>query len=145
MVPVCSEMRTEYPLETKIANPPSKPAGRHIALRIDPAQMRRAHHEIVTRLAANGARVSLVFGGTKDRLPPAVDLMLELERIIYRLRGPRPSDRWSWDERASQDLSPDGRPDLVFDLSGGESAIPGSRVIRPLYDGVAGEAALLGA
>jgi hypothetical protein len=138
-------MRIEYPPEAEIAARPAASAGRHIALQIDPSRMRRAHHEIATRLAAQGARVSLVCGGTKDRLPPAADLLLELERMIYRLRGPRPSDRWPWNERTSSNPSPDGRPDLVFDLSGDGPVIAAGRTIRLLYDGVAGEAGLLGA
>lgn len=138
-------MRSEYALEPEISDRPAASRGRHIALRIDPSQTRRAHHEIATRLAATGARVSLVTGGTNGALPPAVDLLLELERIVYRLRGPRPSDRWSWDADTPPEASLDGRPDLVFDLSGAASAPAACPVIRPLFDGAAGEAALLGA
>ncbi len=136
-------MYTEYSPETETVERPTRSTGRHVALRIDPSHMRRAHHEIVTRLAANGARVSLIPGEVKDRLPPALDLLLDLERIIYRLRDPRPSDPWPWDERTPR--IPDGRPDLVVDFSGSESLQAGCRMIRPLYDGAAGEAALIGA
>jgi hypothetical protein len=139
-------MRAEYSLATKkIVDRPSGLAGRRIALRVDPSRMRRAHHGIVTRLAGKGARVSVVFGEMKDRLPPTVELLLELERIIYRLRGPRPSDRWSCNERTSPRPCLDGSADLVIDFCGGEPASTGSRVIRPLFDGAAGEAALFGA
>src|SRR6266849_4830486 len=125
-------MRTEeYVAEaTNAAETPSALAARHIALRIDPSRMRRVHHEIMARLAAKGARVSLAFGGMKDRLPPSVDLLLDLERIIYRLRGPRLSDRWLSDDRTPRNPSPDDQPDLVFDLSGGESMRAGHRMVR---------------
>ena len=81
-----------------------------------------------------------------DKLPAAVDLLFDLERIIYRLRGLRPSDRCAWDEQTWTKASPDSLPDLVFDLSGGErTSATGARVIRALYDGVPGETALIGA
>src|SRR5262249_58566510 len=126
-----------------------EPAGRHIVLRVDPSEMRRAHHEMAARLAANGARISLVPGQNEERLPPAVDLVLELERIIYRLHGPRPSDRQPWDAQTLPRPAVGDRPDLVFDFSGSEAASEpapeDARVLRPLFDGAPGQAALLGA
>src|SRR4051812_4721703 len=136
--------RGEYSLHAETPSRP-EPVARHIRLRLAAPQMRRAHHEIVTRLAAKGIRVSLESGDTQERLPAAVDLLLELERIIYRLRGPRPSDHQPLDERTSPRPAVDSRPDLVFDFSGGEAAPDGLHVIRPLFDGVPGETALLGA
>src|SRR5713226_1951653 len=120
---------------TNAAEQPSALVARDIVLRVDPSCMRRVHHDIVARLAAEGARVSLAFGKATDPLPTSVDLLLDLERIIYRLRGSRLSDRCSWDERTPRNDPPDDRPDLVFDLSGGEPIRAGQRMIRPLYDG----------
>jgi hypothetical protein len=119
--------------------------GRSVALRINPSRMRRVHQEIVTRLASEGAHVSVELVEQIDSLPAAVDLLFELERIIYRLRGLRPSDRCAWDDKTSAKGSPDSLPDLIFDLSGGERIPASPRVIRPLYDGIPGEAALIGA
>ena len=114
-------MRTEDALEIASAGErPSALAARHIALRVDPSCMRRVHHDIVARLAAKGTRVSLAFGKATHHLPTSVDLLLDLERIIYRLRGLRLSDRCAWDETTPRDASSDSRPDLVFDLSEGE-------------------------
>src|SRR5262249_39531552 len=79
--------------------------------------------------------------------PSAVDLVLELERIIYRLHGPRPSDRQPWDAQTLPRPAVDDRPDLVFDFSGSEAASEpapeDARVLRPLFDGAPGHAALL--
>src|SRR5262249_15165813 len=136
-------MRTEYSPDTQTIVRPSRSAARYVALRVDPSRMRRAHQEIATRLVAKGARVTFVRGEVQERLPPALDLLLELERIIYRLRDPRPSDRSPWDGRIPR--MADGRPDLIVDLCGSESGPAGCRTIRPLYDGVAGEAAPIGA
>src|SRR3954447_9781312 len=123
---------------------PSSLRGRSIALRIDPSRMRRVHQEMAARLASEGARVSFEFVDSAESLPAAVDLLFELERIIYRLRGLRPSDRCECDEKTSSKAWPDSLPDLIFDLSGGEGTL-GPRVVRPVYDGVPGEAALVGA
>src|SRR5262249_60193504 len=92
-------MRTEYSPDTQTIDRPSRSAARHVALRVDPSRMRRAHQEIATRLVAKGARVTFVRGAGQERLPPPPDLLLRLERIIYRPRHPRPSDPPPWDGR----------------------------------------------
>jgi len=118
---------------------------RSVALRIDPLRTRRLHYEIVARLVSKGARVAILFGRAAAPLPPSVDLLVSFERLVYQLRGPRLSDSLPYEDRKLPRAAPDDRFDIVLDLCGDDSTPTGGRTIRPLYDGVPGEAALIGA
>ncbi len=81
-------------------------------------------------------------------LPPALRLLLSLERQIYRLRGEQAADLVDpGDLRAFRpEVVPgsEGRPDLVVDLTGDPCAADGP-CLRPLYGGRVGDDALLDA
>ena len=139
-------MLSEYaPATVGTAGQACELRGRNVAVLIDPSRTRRLHYEIVARLVGKGARVGVLFGRARVPLPPSVDLLLSFERLVYRLRGPRLSDYLPYDDRRLQQPSPDDRFDIVLNLCGDDFVPSGSRMIRPRYDGVAGEAALIGA
>jgi hypothetical protein len=119
---------------------------RHVALILDPARLRRVHGELAARLASEaGVRVTVVRGRAEPTLPTSVDLLLELERLIYRLPGPRLSDRVDFDQLRLDELAADDAPDLIVDLCGDVPASPKGRTLRLLYDGRSGESVLIGA
>jgi hypothetical protein len=118
---------------------------KHIALRVDPAQMRNVHRELAQRLAREaGLRVSLAKGRAAIPLPSSVDLLLQLERLVFRLAGRKLGDRLEFDQTLTSEHPANEPPDLVFDFCGDE-ADPGERTIRILYDGMAGDVVLIGA
>src|ERR1700731_3763606 len=121
-------------------------AVRHVTLLLDPSRVRRIHHELAAGLERDmGVRVTVARGPTQPAPPASIDLLLDLERLIYRLRGPRLSDRLALDQRMLAEPSSDGRPDLVVDLCGNAPREGKGRAFRLLYDGVAGESVLIGA
>src|SRR5882672_4911720 len=106
------------------AGPRLKAPPRHIALVIDPSRARRFHRELAARLAREaGARVSLMRGRTKP-VPPSIELLFELERLGYRMRGPRSSDRMEFSALEVPEFSPDP-PDLIIDLCGNQEPATG--------------------
>ena len=129
--------------EVVLVEPTIQPA-RHVVLILDPSRMREVHRALAVRLRAAGIHVTLVRGRAQQPLSAPIDLLFELERLVYRLRGPRLSDRMEA-ERSMEELSSDQTPDLVFDLCGDESVAPRGRNIRLTFDGVSGESALIGA
>jgi hypothetical protein len=122
------------------ARPATAPAVRRVALRIDPSRLCGAHAELARRLRQAGLHVALIPGRTHDALPGSVPLLLMLERMLYRIPAPRLSD--PIDPARLPVTGDDDAADVVLDFCGDES---GGTALRVLYDGLAGEAALLGA
>jgi len=119
---------------------------RHVAFVLDPSRLRGVHRELAARLRRDaGIRVTLVRGRAGNAPPGTVDLLLDLERLVYRLRGPRLGDRLDFAQLALEDLPVGEEPDLVVDLCGDGSAAAKAQSIRLAYDGVCGETALIGA
>jgi hypothetical protein len=120
-------------------------AVRHVALRIDPSQLRNVHLELAHRLTREaGVRVSLARGRATVPLPSSVDLLFQFERLISRHIGHRLSDRLQSHPSFVPERSAQDTPDLIFDFCGDE-AEPGERTVRILYDGMGGDAVLIGA
>lgn len=118
---------------------------RQVALVVDPTRLRLAHRELAERLAADSTvGVTVIRGRSQPPLPRSADLLLELERTIRRLPGPRLTDRIDLCRLTLADCQPPGRPDLVIDLCGDQAEAPRGRTVHVLYDGAPGETALLG-
>lgn len=115
----------------------------NIELRVAPNAARRWLAGLGRRLGPD-RRVTAVRHGPDHALPSSLDLLLSLERLVYRLSGDRAGDRV-----ALHDIETDGhagRPDICLDLGADEGPPPnGTRTLRPLYDGTAGELALFAA
>lgn len=134
--PAAQVARTEY-----VARAPV----RHVTLVIDPARLRNIHREIATRLTQDaGVRVTVLQGRAPEPLPSSVELLLGLERLVTRNPGSRLSDALNPTEWSLPQPDVQEPPDLIIDFCG-HSAAAGGRTIRVLYDGFAGEAALIGA
>jgi hypothetical protein len=118
---------------------------RHIALLVSPADMRVLHRELAIRLERNAAvRVTLLRGRAERFLPTKVDLLLDLERLLYRLPGPRLADRIAPDRPMLEQPFRDDRPDLTIDLSGTLTE-PDERTICLRCDGLPGWEPMIGA
>ena len=118
---------------------------RHVTLVLDPSRLRRMHRDLAARLVRDGIRVTVARGRAPSSTPASVDLLLELERLVYRLSGPRLSDRLDFDQLLLEEPSADDPPDLVIDLCGETSAAPRGRTIRVTYDGMTDESVIIGA
>jgi hypothetical protein len=113
---------------------------RHVALAVDPRYVRAVHGEIARRLRGMGVVVSVTQATANEDLPASVEMVFGLERL---LRGARSI---LGEKRAVSSLSlPETtEADLTIDFSGTDAALC-SRTLRILYNGLAGEAALIGA
>jgi len=114
------------------------PPVRHVTMVVDPRSARVAHGEIARRLGEAGVQVCVAHGRQSDDLPASIELLLRLERMLTRTAG-------VLGEKRSLDTPgcPVKSPDLTLDFTG--TAVPAGRTLRVLYDGVAGECALIGA
>lgn len=113
---------------------------RRVTLVLDPGALRAVHGEIARQLSAAGIAVSIAQAPAAESLPSSVELLLTLERMVLRGRG-RLGERLAPGALAYPAASE--KADLTIDLSG--SAAPLERTLRLVYDGVAGERALMGA
>lgn len=118
----------------------------HVALRIDPSRLRRFHRELVLRLARTvGLRVTVIKSRALTPVSPSTVLLFALERMIYRISGPRLMDHIATiGDEFEQGCSSADTPDIVIDFCL-HSGPADARTLSISYDGVADEAALLGA
>lgn len=104
---------------------------------IDRSRLRRWHLDLVSRLSKGRKPVSLVLSDG-EALPSSVELILTLEKLIYRLPAPRASDR------VENTLPSEGKIEgQVLDLS--IAGVGGQGALRLCYDGLTDESALFGA
>lgn len=104
---------------------------------------RRWHQRLRERLArlAPDAAVAFRLVDSGDAYPGATVQLLALERLLLRRSRPTLLDRADARDAAQ---SAGAAPDIVIDLTGTDDAAPapgGARLLRPLYDGAASEAA----
>jgi hypothetical protein len=119
---------------------------RRVALLLDPARVRLVHRELAGRLAHRaGLLVTLLAGHAEQPPPSSLELLLALERLVHRIAGPRLADRTEWQTLEAAVHSPAEPPDVIVNLCGDGTAARGGRVLRVLYDGMAGENFLVGA
>jgi len=115
------------------------PPVRHVALAVDPRDVRALHGEIARRLTDAGVTVSLTRATANERIPPSVELVFALERLVAGGRAVLAEKRAA----ALLALPEIDGADLTIDFTGRTG--PRGRTLRVLYDGVAGETALMGA
>jgi hypothetical protein len=132
----------EHPLSAEM-----RQAGLRIAVISDPRWPWRWHQWLIDALVLAGHRVRACPSGRAAMMPATLRLLLGFERLLYRAGGERACDLLSAAEvkAVPRIASIDSTEcDLVIDLAG--SARPGEvgcRLLRPLYDGVTGDAALI--
>jgi hypothetical protein len=113
---------------------------------VDPGSARLAQRELAERLAGQlGIQITFLRGRSRNAAPASVEVMFQLERIIGRITGPRLTDRVAFATLAACDVRETQEPDVIIDFCGGEDGAPAKRTFVVLYDGVAGEAGVVGA
>ncbi len=124
---------------------PKTPTATRLLIRLDPVRLRRWHVRLVERLARRAdLRIGVEWGTSGEDLPSALALLFTLERLIYGL----PDD----DQVSTADATGLARflatrpepAELVLDFTAGVPRA-GERTWQVTFDGVAGEAAALGA
>lgn len=96
----------------------------HVEITVDPANTRRWLYDLKQRLADSGHQCSFVAAEPGPR-SSTIDGLFELERLIYRLPGPRPSDRVDWrelDNGATSEAQP-LHLTVLYDASPSEAAL----------------------
>jgi hypothetical protein len=116
-----------------------------LTVRLVPSRLRQWHLRVVKRLAARpGTAVTVVWANSTATLPSAVALLFALEKLIYRVAGTRASDAAMPADLAPFTTVQTQAADLVIDLSGIDP-LPGAPTWQLTFDGVADEAAAIGA
>ncbi|WP_407524076.1 glucosamine inositolphosphorylceramide transferase family protein [Methylobacterium oryzisoli] len=127
-----------------VASAPPDPAAsglRRIRVRLDPQRLWRWQLWLLDALAARPGVTVEVEAVPGRPYPAALRLLLALERPIFRIRGEQAADLLDPAILAGAWPGPQGVPDRTIDLAGA----PGDGVLAPLYDGEAGDEALIGA
>lgn len=111
-----------------------------LTLRLDPNRLRRWHVRLAERLARRAdTQVGVAWHAGGEPLPSVVTLLFGLERLIYRLA---PGDEAPATVQDFARYTAALEADRVLDLTGDAAEANAWRI---LFDGVAGEAAALGA
>jgi hypothetical protein len=116
-----------------------------ICLNLDPSRQLRWHLWLAETLAeVPGNEVSCAFVATCRPLPSICRLLLDLEQLVYCLRGNGATDSVEVALR-SLPLRPSDEVDVVINLSGEAPVVAGRRVLTPLFNGVPGEIGIMAA
>jgi hypothetical protein len=118
-----------------------------ICLHLDPSRLLRWQLWLADALTAlPGNEVGRAFSAHPRPLPTGSRLLLDLERLLYGCRRNAESAA-DGSEAALLALRPlpAEEADVVVDLSGDGTFAPGQRVLKPLFNGIAGEVGIMAA
>lgn len=111
----------------------------------DRTRLRRWQVWLAEALAADGRHsVGFSFLEAGEPLPSSVGLLMTLERLLYAGASPRASDVLD-EELKALPLAQAGPYDVAIDFTGGADGIDASRILRPTFDGIAGETGAIAA
>jgi hypothetical protein len=115
-----------------------------IIIRVNPNRIRRWHTDLQKSLRVEtGQHAHFVFEDEAD-YPSSLELLLTLEKLIYRTIGPSSIDTVpppSGTHEASEHV-----PETIINLAHDRNELPaGPNILTPVFDGTPGEDALLGA
>jgi hypothetical protein len=115
-----------------------------IIIRVNSNRIRRWHTDLQESLRAKtGQDTHLVFGGEAD-YPRSLELLLTVEKLIYRIGGQSSIERVQPPNGTYEAQERD--PEIVIDLTEDRTEAPlKPNTLTPVFDGAAGEDALLGA
>ncbi len=122
--------------------PNSRARKTQICLHLDPACFLRWHQWLAAALSGVPDRqVSFAFTANPHPMPRSCLMALELERIIYGLRGQHAVDRLAPPDRTVRGVADNKtRFDVVIDLTGQCRELPAcNRILTPLFNSVPGE------
>ncbi|WP_338696893.1 hypothetical protein V5279_10045 [Bradyrhizobium sp. 26S5] len=115
-----------------------------VCLHLDPSRLLRWHLWLAEALAKNPRNeVSCTFGSDRHPMPQICRWLLELERLVYGVRGDCATDSIPAALRALP--PPTTTPDVVINLSGETPVTRARRVLTPLFNGVPGEIGVMAA
>jgi hypothetical protein len=116
-----------------------------LALRLDPNRLRRWHAQLAERLARRAdTQVTVVWSAPAVPLPAAANLLMTLERLIYRVGGDDVTLPATPHDLARFVRQDEAAADLVIDFTA-SAAAAGMRTWRVTFDGTMDEAAALAA
>lgn len=119
-------------------------SGLQIELRLDPDRVCRWQRQLVATLSTRNAAVVVTAAShPASALPASVECLLWLERTLMGPTRQRLGEKAEWRDIPNRHVT--GRAELMVDLgpeSGDQTTTP---VLRPLYDGTPGEAAIFAA
>src|SRR5262249_48938027 len=91
-----------------------------VTLRLDPSRLRRWHVRLAERLARRaGTQVGIAWSAGAAPLPGTIELLMTLERLIYRLP---PGDEAAASKGDLARFVTDEAADLVIDFTGAPAA-----------------------
>lgn len=119
---------------------------RNILLVLDRSRAWRWPVWLADALAKDGHAVAFQFVNTEAPLPSAMGLLMQLERLLFAM----PADQASalLDDAAIAALPHAGaqtRYDLAIDVTGQAEDLNADRVVRPVFDGIAGDSGAIDA
>jgi hypothetical protein len=112
-----------------------------VCLFLDSSRVFRWHLWLVEALTAlPGYSVSVIFSQNQRPLPPTCGLVLELERLIYRIKENNALDPIEIHHLMRQTRDDIGPFDVVVDFASDQSLLPVSgRVLTPIFNDIPGE------
>jgi len=141
---------TANPLATTArpaTEPESAPRPLRILLVLDRSRVWRWQAWLAQALADDGRSVACLFAETRQPLPSTLHLLIGLERLLFAM----PPDQASalLTDADIKALSPaadtSARYDLAIDFTGAATHIQADRILRPVFDGIAGDAGAIAA
>jgi hypothetical protein len=114
-----------------------------VELRFDAGRPRAWMQRVIATLKSHRFEVQANWVESRSERPSGLDVLFELERML--LRGGRPSGADSVGKDSCQARLPLRRPQIVIDFTDAprDPASTADLYLRPLYDGAAGENAVL--
>ncbi len=126
--------------------PAALPGSKRVLLVVDPARTWRWQLWLAQALAAEGQTVACQFVETRQSLPSSLQLLIGLERLLFAAPPDQASALLSDAElRTLIPADHTARYDLAIDFTGTAEPIQADRVLRPVFDGVMGDAGALAA
>ena len=119
-----------------------------VLLVCDRSRLRRWQLWLAEALAGDGRHaVRLAFTPTQDPVPSSISLLMTLEALLFAARKPRAGDLLDEAEFNALTVANDdgGRYEIAIDFTGRAENIDAARVLRPAFDGIAGEGGVIDA
>ncbi len=119
---------------------------RRVLLVLDPARAWRWQAWVAQALADDGCAVACQFVETRQAVPSSLQLLIDLERLLFAAPPDQASVRLTDNDlRALAPADSGARYDVAIDFTGTAEPIQADRILRPTFDGVAGDGGAIAA